>query len=129
MILLTAEDVIAFNEEIVKGVTNDPGRVEAVINRVENARHYDDVTDVYELAALYLITIARAHIFLDGNKRTAFQSMAMFLMVNGVDLQVSPQLEELTVDAAQGKLSVPTVASLLRALTETNPPHTQRQRQ
>lgn len=72
MILLTAEDVIAFNEEIVTGVTNDPGRVEAVINRVENARHYDDVTDVYELAALYLITIARAHIFLDGNKRTAF---------------------------------------------------------
>ncbi|EDY5733492.1 TPA: type II toxin-antitoxin system death-on-curing family toxin [Salmonella enterica] len=122
MILLTAEDVIAFNEEIVKGVTNDPGRVEAVINRVENARHYDDVTDVYELAALYLITIARAHIFLDGNKRTAFQSMALFLMVNGVDLQVSPQLEELTVDAAQGKLSAPTVASLLRALTEPEQP-------
>ncbi|EEC2773466.1 type II toxin-antitoxin system death-on-curing family toxin [Salmonella enterica] len=122
MILLTAEDVIAFNEEIVKGVTNDPGRVEAVINRVENARHYDDVTDVYELAALYLITIARAHIFLDGNKRTAFQSMAMFLMVNGIDLQVSPQLEELTVDAAQGKLSAPTVASLLRALTEPEQP-------
>lgn len=122
MILLTAEDVIAFNEEIVKGVTNDPGRVEAVINRVENARHYDDVTDVYELAALYLITIARAHIFLDGNKRTAFQSMALFLMVNGVDLQASPQLEELTVDAAQGKLSAPTVASLLRALTEPEQP-------
>ncbi|EGZ8132006.1 type II toxin-antitoxin system death-on-curing family toxin, partial [Salmonella enterica] len=95
---------------------------EAVINRVENARHYDDVTDVYELAALYLITIARAHIFLDGNKRTAFQSMALFLMVNGVDLQASPQLEELTVDAAQGKLSAPTVASLLRALTEPEQP-------
>ncbi len=122
MIFLTAEDVIAFNEEIVTGVTNDPGRVEAVINRVENARHYDDVTDVYELAALYLITIARAHIFLDGNKRTAFQSMALFLMVNGVDLQASPQLEELTVDAAQGKLAVPTVASLLRALTEPGRP-------
>lgn len=122
MILLTAEDVIAFNEEIVKGVTNDPGRVEAVINRVENVQHYDDVTDVYELAALYLITIARAHIFLDGNKRTAFQSMALFLMVNGVDLQASPQLEELTVDAAQGKLSAPTVASLLRALTEPEQP-------
>ncbi|EBS4091396.1 type II toxin-antitoxin system death-on-curing family toxin [Salmonella enterica subsp. enterica serovar Thompson] len=118
MIFLTAEDVIAFNEEIVTGAANDPGRVEAVINRVENARYYDDVTDVYELAALYLITIARAHIFLDGNKRTAFQSMALFLMVNGVDLQASPQLEELTVDAAQGKLTAPTVASLLRALTE-----------
>lgn len=122
MIFLTAEDVIAFNEEIVTGVTNDPGRVEAVIGRVENARHYDDVTDVYELAALYLITIARAHIFLDGNKRTAFQSMALFLMVNGVDLQASPQLEELTVDAAQGKLTPPTVASLLRALTEPGRP-------
>ncbi|HAT1683710.1 TPA: type II toxin-antitoxin system death-on-curing family toxin [Klebsiella oxytoca] len=118
MIFLTAEDVIAFNEEIVTGVTNDPERVNAVISRVENARHYDDVTDVYELAALYLIAIARAHIFLDGNKRTAFQSMALFLMVNGVDLQAAPQLEELTVDAAQGKLSAPTIASLLRALTE-----------
>ncbi|EII0317277.1 type II toxin-antitoxin system death-on-curing family toxin [Salmonella enterica] len=122
MILLTAEDVIAFNEEIIKGVTNDPGRVEAIINRVENARHYDDVTDVYELAALYLITISRAHIFLDGNKRTAFQSMALFLMVNGVDLQASHQLEEITVDAAQGKLSAPTVALLLRALTEPEQP-------
>ncbi|EJI6539074.1 type II toxin-antitoxin system death-on-curing family toxin [Salmonella enterica] len=122
MIILTAEDVIAFNEEIIKGVTNDPGRVEAIINRVENARHYDDVTDVYELAALYLITISRAHIFLDGNKRTAFQSMALFLMVNGVDLQASHQLEEITVDAAQGKLSAPTVALLLRALTEPEQP-------
>ncbi|EBR5101917.1 type II toxin-antitoxin system death-on-curing family toxin [Salmonella enterica] len=122
MILLTAEDVIAFNEEIIKGVTNDPGRVEAIINRVENARHYDDVTDVYELAALYLITISRAHIFLDGNKRTAFQSMALFLMVNGVDLQASHQLEEITVDAAQGKLSASTVALLLRALTEPEQP-------
>lgn len=118
MIFLTAEDVIAFNEEIVTGVMNDPGRVETVIGRLENARHYDDVTDIYELAALCLITIARAHIFLDGNKRTAFQSMALFLMVNGVDLQASAQLEDLTVDAAQGKLTAPTVASLLRALTE-----------
>ncbi|MDX3772497.1 type II toxin-antitoxin system death-on-curing family toxin [Chromatiaceae bacterium AAb-1] len=45
---------------------------EALIYRVQNRKHYEGVTDIFELAATYWVTIACGHIFNDDNKRTAF---------------------------------------------------------
>ncbi|PJI85056.1 death-on-curing protein [Yoonia maricola] len=41
--------------------------------------------DLFELAAGYAFGIAKAHAFIDGNKRTAFQTAFVFLYLNGVD--------------------------------------------
>jgi death-on-curing protein len=37
-----------------------------------------------ELAAVYAIAIARNHPFIDGNKRTAYVAMVLFLALNGM---------------------------------------------
>ncbi len=118
MIFLTAEDIAEFNAEIVPHGRQEGSKVEAVANRVLNAYHYENVTDVYRLAALYLIAISHGHILLDGNKRTAFQSMALFLGINGIALREDAELVEITVEAAQGRLNVEQAAEHLRRLAE-----------
>jgi death-on-curing protein len=42
------------------------------------------------LAAAYGFGIARNHPCVDGNKRTAFASITVFLGLNGIDLDVPP---------------------------------------
>ena len=44
--------------------------------------------DLFDLAGGYAFGIAKAHGFVDGNKRTAFQAAFVFLYMNGVDLDV-----------------------------------------
>lgn len=41
--------------------------------------------DLYDLAAGYAFGIAKAHAFIDGNKRTAFQAAFVFMYLNGID--------------------------------------------
>lgn len=42
--------------------------------------------DLSDLGAAYAFGIAKAHAFVDGNKRTAFQAAFVFLRLNGLDL-------------------------------------------
>ena len=41
--------------------------------------------DLFDLAAGYAFGIAKVYAFIDGNKRTAFQTAFVFLQLNGVD--------------------------------------------
>ena len=43
-----------------------------------------------EIAAAYAFGIARAHAFVDGNKRTAFVTAATFLRLNGLAFRPDP---------------------------------------
>ncbi|NKI74905.1 type II toxin-antitoxin system death-on-curing family toxin [Dickeya sp. CFBP 2040] len=117
---VSAQDVIAFHDRILQmlpGVAGmaDPGRAEALIYRVQNRLYYEDVTDLFELAATYWVTVARGHIFNDGNKRTAFFVTMVFLHRNGVLIADNDNsLEELTVKAATGEYQVSYLAEQLR---------------
>jgi death-on-curing protein len=42
--------------------------------------------NLYEMAAAYLFHIARNHPFIDGNKRTGAAAAAVFLLMNGIEL-------------------------------------------
>jgi len=46
--------------------------------------------NVFALAAAYAYGIAKAHAFVDGNKRTAFVTAAAFLRLNGYALRPDP---------------------------------------
>ena len=86
---LTALQVIVCHDENVRRYGGLPGivdaaRIEALLARVRNHERYEGVTDVFELAALYCVAIARGHAFLDGNKRTALNCTWAFLKMNGV---------------------------------------------
>ena len=68
------------------GGLRDAGLLESALARPVNKQAYDEEATVFDLAAAYGFGLARNHPFVDGNKRIAFATMAMFLSENGYDL-------------------------------------------
>jgi death on curing protein len=68
----------------------DQGLIESALGRPRHKFAYGE-SDLAALAAAYAFGIARNHPFVDGNKRTAFASMIIFLGLNGIDFDVPPQ--------------------------------------
>jgi len=60
----------------------DSGLLDSALARPRNRAAYGE-PDVAELAAVYAIGIARNHPFIDGNKRTAYVALELFLDLNG----------------------------------------------
>lgn len=67
----------------------DTGLLENACARPLNLAAYGEPT-IHDLAAAYAFGIAKAHAFIDGNKRTAFVACATFLRLNGQDLRPDP---------------------------------------
>jgi len=61
----------------------DEGLFLSAMARPQNLAAYGDHPDAADLAAAYAFGLARNHPFLDGNKRTAFVVMELFLSLNG----------------------------------------------
>ena len=66
----------------------DAGLMASALARPQNLVAYGD-PDAPALAAAYAYGIARNHLFVDGNKRTAAVVSETFLMLNGYDLTAS----------------------------------------
>lgn len=64
----------------------DEGLLESALARPRNLHAYEGETDIPRLAAAYAFGIARNHPFADGNKRTAFLAIGLFLSLNGLRL-------------------------------------------
>lgn len=60
----------------------DRGAIESALDRPKNLLAYGD-PDLFDLAAAYTAGLSQNHGFVDGNKRAAFLSGAVFLGVNG----------------------------------------------
>ena len=60
----------------------DEGQLQGALQRPINKWQYEN-TDTFGCAAAYAFGIAKAHAFVDGNKRTAFVTSATFLRLNG----------------------------------------------
>ena len=65
--------------------TRDIGLFESAAARPQQLAHYGK-PDAADLAAAYGFGIARNHPFVDGNKRTAFVAVELFLALNGFAL-------------------------------------------
>ena len=63
--------------------------LEAAVERPRNKNAYGSA-NLDELAAAYAFGIAKAHAFVDGNKRTAFVTAATFLRLNGFAVRPVP---------------------------------------
>lgn len=66
----------------------DGGLMESALAKPTNLAAYGD-PDVADLAAAYGFGLARNHPFVDGNKRTAFVAVELFLALNGWTLTAS----------------------------------------
>ena len=73
--------------------------------------------DAYALAAAYAFGIAKAHAFVDGNKRTAFVAAFTFLRLNGIAIRPEPAIGvRMMEDLASDQVSEDDFAAWLRAL-------------
>ena len=79
----------------------DLGLFESALARPRHLAVYGD-PDVADLAAAYGYGLARNHPFIDGNKRTAFVAVELFLMLNGWELTASDAEAVMTMLALAG---------------------------
>jgi death-on-curing protein len=116
---IEASTLLAVHEEQLRehgGGTGvrDVGLFESALNRPVNLAAYGS-PDAADLAAAYGFGLARNHPFVDGNKRTAFVAVELFLMLNGWDLQADDGECVLTMLAlAAGELSESELAAWIR---------------
>ncbi|MCR6673180.1 type II toxin-antitoxin system death-on-curing family toxin [Devosia ginsengisoli] len=84
---LTLDEVLRMHEMLLeefggtKGV-RDPGLIESVLLRPQTGYY----ADLIEEASALWESMAMNHGFIDGNKRTAYASVELFLQMNGVDI-------------------------------------------
>jgi death on curing protein len=97
--------------------TRDEGLFESALARPRNIAAYGQ-PDVADLAAAYGFGLARNHPFVDGNKRTAFVAVELFLDLNGHELDASDADCVMTMLAvAAGQMDEAALARWLRQHT------------
>lgn len=116
---LAADVLLAVHEEQLAehggaaGV-RDLGLFESALARPQNVAAYGN-PDAADLAASYGVGLAKNHPFIDGNKRTAFVAVELFLALNGHDLVAGDANCVLTMlSVAAGSLDEPGFAAWLR---------------
>lgn len=74
---------------------------------------------VWEKASCYLESLAKYHVFVDGNKRTALAATVRFLQLNSYKLKATNrEIEEFMVRVIVKKLTVPAIATWLKKHTQ-----------
>lgn len=92
----------------------DEALLDSALNRAPNLAHYGQ-PDFAELAAAYGVALAKNHPFVDGNKRVAFLSVGVFLMLNGHRLTATQVDATLIMFAvAAGEIDEPAFAEWIR---------------
>ncbi|MBE1288718.1 MAG: type II toxin-antitoxin system death-on-curing family toxin [Rhodobacteraceae bacterium] len=69
--------------------TRDGTLIDGALQRPVNTWGYERA-DIFSCAAAYAFGIAKAHAFVDGNKRTAFVTSVTFLRLNGWHFVTDP---------------------------------------
>jgi death-on-curing protein len=106
---LSLADVIALHEAVMEKTgyraapLRDEGLLDSAIQRARTAAYYAGA-DLIQQAALLAVGVAQAQAFLDGNKRTAYAALDVFLRLNGSSfagdpIELGQQLEEVAMRA------------------------------
>ena len=93
----------------------DEDALEAALDRARQKWNYDPESDLAMLAAAYAFGLTTAHPFNDGNKRIGFLAMAIFLGLNGKDLDASEtEVVQVMVALAAASLGEAQLAKWIR---------------
>lgn len=117
--LLTATDVIAIHARILREAGQTPhvrdhAALEGAVARPAMAAHYGDA-DLFLQVALLIDGIARAHPFVDDNKRAALAAGAVTLALAGYAIVAPPLAFAQTIEAlVTGAVSLADIAAWLR---------------
>jgi death-on-curing protein len=93
----------------------DVNALAAALARPQQKFAYEPDADLAYLAAAYAFGIAMSHPYSDGNKRTAFLIAAIFLELNGYDIErADEQVVETMQAVADRKMTETELAAWLR---------------
>jgi death-on-curing protein len=99
----------------------DEGLLASALDRPRNKFGYAPDSDICDLAAAYGFGLVRNHPFHDGNKRSAFLAVGLFLAVNGYRLIVDQMDAIQTVmSLAAGELTEDSFAGWVKKHTSRN---------
>ncbi len=79
---LSKDVILNINKQFTKGDLRSDADLEFIVYKVGSIR------GINKKAATLLMEIIKRHPFIDGNKRTAFDSMMTLLKLNGKELEV-----------------------------------------
>ncbi|WP_249960854.1 type II toxin-antitoxin system death-on-curing family toxin [Histophilus somni] len=119
--MITVELVLAIHQAILetepglKG-TVDVSKLESALSRIDNWMLYEKIDNIFDIAALYAVAIARAHAFPDGNKRTAMVTMLIYLDLQGIEIKPNHGLDDTMVEVATGTMDFKQLAQHLQKL-------------
>ncbi|MCA3565456.1 MAG: type II toxin-antitoxin system death-on-curing family toxin [Methylocystis sp.] len=122
---LDRETILAIHEEQLAqhggGVgIRDEGLIESALGRPQNIAIYNPEADLCDLAAAYAYGIAKNHPFIDGNKRTAYVAMELFLIEHGMLLTAEDGDAVVTfLGLAAGEITEEQLAAWIRSNAET----------
>lgn len=92
----------------------DAGLLDSALNAPKQLYHYEKADNV-RLAAAYGFSLTGNHPFVDGNKRTAYVCMRLFLKLNGLDIKADKADKiRVMLDLAAGKIDRPALTDWLR---------------
>ena len=109
---LTIENVLAIHRRMIaefggNAAVHDQGLLESAV-MMPAARFSGEYVHegIPAMAAAYLFHICKNHAFMDGNKRTALASAAIFIELNNRQLiATDDELEGITTGVAEGRLT------------------------
>lgn len=117
MIYFSLQEVLAFHDRILerfggRSGVRDMGLLESALEQPMLTVFGQELHPTPELkAAAYLYHLAQNHPFVDGNKRTAYTAIALFLRVNGFHLKAAEdELFDLTLAVANGQMEKEEIA-------------------
>lgn len=98
----------------------DSGLLESALNAPKHLFHYKQA-NLLHLAAAYGFALAANHPFVDGNKRTAYVCMRLFLRLNGLDIvAVKEEKIRIMLNLAAGKIDRNALATWLTKHTTSS---------
>ena len=118
---LTYEELIWINEDQVRrygglaGVRDEGLLLSALAMPQAGFGDQYAHADLFEMAAAYLFHIVKNHPFIDGNKRVGAVAARVFLILNGIDVDMSEDaIYDLVIATAEGRTDKTGIAQVFR---------------
>jgi death-on-curing protein len=120
---LTSKNVEIINRRLIERYSpgeqvgvKEPGLLESAVHRPQQSVFTEDAySNLFSKAAALFESLGQNHPFFNGNKRTAFTAMVMFLKINGYGFKMNPvEAEDFTVNMVNHNYSLEDIASIIK---------------